>query len=52
MRHQLAVLALWLIAGVVTWISAGDPRILGTVGPVFAICMIGSVITVRAALRR
>ena len=52
MKHQAAILSLWLIAIVITFVTVRDYRLLTTLGPVYAICMIGSVITVRAAIRR
>jgi hypothetical protein len=52
MKHQLAVLLLWLIAIAVTFVTVRDAHVLTTLGPVFAVCMIGSVVTVRAALRK
>ena len=52
MKHQIAVLLLWLIAIGVTFVMVRDPQVLTTLGPVYAICMIGSVVTVRAAGRR
>jgi hypothetical protein len=52
MKHQLAVLLLWLIAIAVTLLTVRDAHAFSTLGPVFAVCMIGSVVTVRSALRR
>ena len=52
MKHQAAILLLWVIAIVATFVTIGDPHVMTTLGPVFAVCMIGSVVTVRAAVRR
>ena len=52
MKHQFAVLSLWLIAIAVTFTIVPDRRVVTTLGPVFAVCMIGSVVTVRAARKR
>jgi hypothetical protein len=51
-KHVAAVLLLWLIAITVTFLTVRDPHTLTTLGPVYAVCMIGSVVTVRGALRR
>ena len=52
MKHELAVLFLWLIAFSTTFFLTREPQVLTHLGPVFAVCMIGSVLTVRAARRR
>ena len=52
MKHQIAILLLWIIAIVVTFMNIDDSRLVTTLGPVYAVCMIGSVVTVRAASRR
>ncbi|MBI4503208.1 MAG: hypothetical protein HY700_18885 [Gemmatimonadetes bacterium] len=52
MKHQAAILLLWVIAIVTTFFVVGEMRALTTLGPVYAVCMIGSVITVRAATRK
>jgi predicted enzyme related to lactoylglutathione lyase len=49
--HELAVLALWAIALAATIVIVGDSARLTYLGPLFAICMIGSVMTVRSARR-
>jgi hypothetical protein len=51
-KHQLAILSLWCIALAVTFIEIHDDRVLTILGPVYAVCMIGSIVTVRAAARR
>jgi hypothetical protein len=52
MKHVAANLALWLIAIVVTFLLVPDAHVMTTLAPVYAVCMIGSVVTVRAATRR
>ena len=47
MRHELAILFLWLIAIVTVIVAGPQARVL----PVFAFCMIGSILIVRAARR-
>ena len=50
MRPVLAVVALWAIAIATTVVLVPDRGVFTTLGPVYAICMIGSVVTVRKAL--
>jgi hypothetical protein len=52
MKHQLAVVLLWSIAIGITFLEVRDARLLTILGPVYAVCMIGSLVTVRAAMRR
>lgn len=52
MKHQIATLSLWLIAIAATFLMIHEQRIITVLGPVYAVCMIGSVVTVRAAARR
>jgi uncharacterized membrane protein len=52
MKHVLAVLALWLVAIVATIVIVRDAGTLTTLGPVYAVCAIGSVVTVRHAVAR
>lgn len=52
MKHELAVLALWLIAIVTTMLLVHDPSTFSRLAPVFAVCTIGSVVTVRRAKAR
>jgi hypothetical protein len=51
MRHQAANLSLWIIAMVTTFLVVPNDRIT-ILGPVFAVCIIGSVISMRAAVER
>jgi hypothetical protein len=52
MKHQITMLLLWAIAIAATFLTIHDRRVLTTLGPVFAVCMIGSIVTVQAAGRR
>jgi hypothetical protein len=49
MKAPLAVLALWLIALASTFFLVHDRSVFTFLGPIFAICMIGSVTVVRRA---
>lgn len=49
MKHELVTAALWAIAILVTFLMVEDKDIITKLGPVFAICAIGSVVNVRAA---
>jgi len=51
MKTEITILALWLIAIVATLIIVKDASRFTYLAPVYAICMIGSVVTVRR-LRR
>lgn len=48
MKYELVVLLLWAIGFAVTLYALPHDRIT-FVAPVFAVCMIGSVVTVRRA---
>jgi hypothetical protein len=49
MRHELADAFLWAIAIVVTLLTVSQPGAFTVLGPVYAVCMLGSIVTVRAA---
>lgn len=49
MKYELTVLALWLIAILATLFLTRDTNLFGLLGPLFLFCMIGSILTVRAA---
>ena len=51
MKHELAILALWLISIVATMLIVDEAGIFTYLGPLYAICTIGSVIIVRRAGR-
>jgi len=48
MKPELATAALWAIAITVTMIIV-EPAQWSILGPVYAVCMIGSIVTVRTA---
>jgi hypothetical protein len=52
MKETLIVAALWLIAIVTTVIFIRETGWFTYLGPVYLICMIGSIITVRRARER
>ncbi len=49
MKAEFVIIVLWLIAIVATFLVVDETGIFTSLGPVFAICMIGSVITVQRA---
>ncbi|HSE66749.1 MAG TPA: hypothetical protein VLB12_07165 [Gemmatimonadales bacterium] len=49
MKHELAIVALWAIAILVTILTVKQEGVLTVLLPVYAVCMIGSIVTVRAA---
>ena len=49
MRPEWIVAALWLVAIVSTMLLTTDTGAFTRLGPVLAICMIGSVVTVKRA---
>ncbi len=49
MKHELAATFLWAIAIAVTFLVVKQEGILTTLGPVYAVCMIGCIVVVRAA---
>ena len=49
MKAVLAVLSLWLIAVATTLVLVRDRGVFTFLGPVYAICMIGSVTVVHRA---
>lgn len=52
MKATVVILLLWVIAIVTTLLVVNDPASFSILGPVYAICMIGSVVTVRNIQRR
>ena len=46
---ELATLALWAIAITATLLLAGSPGAFTVLGPVYFVCMAGSLVTVRKA---
>jgi hypothetical protein len=52
MRVTFVVVILWAIAILTTFLEIKDTGSFALLGPVYAICMIGSVVTVRNLERR
>ena len=48
-RHELAVLGLWLLAVVPTLLLLRESGLFSYLGPLYFICMVGSVYIVRSA---
>lgn len=51
MKYQFAILGLWIIAIIATLLIIDEMAVFTYVGPLYAICTIGSVIIVRLAAR-
>lgn len=49
MKHELATLALWLIAVVPTLLVVQQSGLFTYLGPLYFLCMVGSVYVVRSA---
>jgi hypothetical protein len=49
LRHELAVLALWLVAVIPTLLLLRESGLFSYLGPLYFICMVGSVYIVRSA---
>ncbi len=49
MKHELTTALLWAISIVVTFLTVKQEGVLRILGPVYLVCMIGSIVTVRAA---
>lgn len=49
MKHELAILGLWGISIVATLLLVEGTAIFTYLAPLYAICTIGSVLTVRSA---
>ena len=49
MKYDLTIVALWAIAVVATFLIVQETRLLTVLGPLYAVCMIGSLATVRKA---
>lgn len=52
MRHELATLGLWLLAVVPTLLLVHQSGVFTFLGPLYFICMVGSVYIVRSAKRK
>lgn len=51
LKHELAVLGLWLVAVIPTLLLLRESGLFSYLGPLYFICMVGSVYIVRAARR-
>ena len=49
LRHELAVLGLWLVAVIPTLLLLRESGLFSYLGPLYFICMVGSVYIVRSA---
>lgn len=52
MKHEIAILLLWVIALLATVFVIRNRALMTLLGPLFAICMIGSISIVRRAKRQ
>lgn len=52
MKHELAVLGLWLLAVVPTLILMKQNDMFTYLGPLYFFCMVGSVYIVRSAKKK
>jgi L-asparagine transporter-like permease len=52
MKYELTILTLWLIAILTTLIIVRDTNLFTYLAPVYFICMVGSIFTVRAVRKR
>lgn len=50
MKHVSATIALWALAILVTLVMVKDAGVFTFLGPLYAVCMIGSVVVVKSAL--
>ncbi|HEX9129227.1 MAG TPA: hypothetical protein VF850_08705 [Gemmatimonadaceae bacterium] len=50
-KPEIAVVLLWAIALAATFLVVGHTSVVTILAPLYAVCMIGSVITVRRAAR-
>jgi len=48
-KYEITILGLWIIAILATLLIVKDNRIFTFLGPVYFVCMLGSVITVNKA---
>lgn len=52
MKHELAVLGLWLIAVVPTLLLLQPTGLFPYLGPLYFLCMVGSIYVVRSAKKK
>lgn len=50
-KYEWATILLWLIALVATLLVVKDTGLFTYLGPVFFVCLLGSIMVVRGALR-
>jgi hypothetical protein len=51
LKHELAILLLWLLAVVPTLLMLRESGLFTYLGPLYFLCMVGSVYIVRSAKR-
>ncbi len=51
MKYEITVLILWLIAILTTYFVVAEPQIMTRLAPLYFICMVGNLVTVRRASR-
>ena len=52
LKHEMAVLVLWLLAVVPTFLLLRDTGLFTYLGPLYFLCMLGSIYTVHHAKRK
>lgn len=52
MKYIITITVLWLIAIVTTILFVGKADAFNYIGPVYFICMVGSIITMKKALAK
>ncbi|MBE0697531.1 MAG: hypothetical protein IH586_11475 [Anaerolineaceae bacterium] len=52
MKHEMAVLILWLLAVVPTLLLVHQTGVFTYLGPLYFICIVGSVYVVRSAKKK
>ncbi len=52
MKHELAILGLWLLAVVPTLILMQKTNLFTYLGPLYFLCMVGSIYIVRSAKKK
>jgi hypothetical protein len=51
-KHELAIIGLWLLAVVPTLLIVNQMGVFTYLGPLYFICMVGSLYIVRSAKRK
>lgn len=52
MRHEMAILLLWLVAVVPTLLLVHQTGVFRHLGPLYFICIVGSIYIVRSAKKK